>query len=58
MKSEGSISVKYDSEAQSVRSWESESERSWENEEESEDEDDALGKLNSLNKRLLFDMLM
>ena len=50
MKSEGSNSVKYDSEAQSVRSWESESERSWENEEESEDEDDALGKLNSLKK--------
>ena len=40
----GSNSIKLDSEAQSVRSWESESERSWQNESEDED-DDALGKL-------------
>ena len=45
MKSEGTNSIKYDSEAHSVRSWESESERSWENEEDSEDEDDALGNI-------------
>ena len=53
MKSEGSSSGKYDSETQSDRSWESESERSWENEEESEDEDDALGKLNLLNSTVI-----
>ena len=49
MKSEGTNSIKYDSEAHSVRSWESESERSW----ESEDDDDALGNINYLDKTLI-----
>ena len=39
----GPNSIKLDSEAQSVVSWDSESQRSWENDEEDEDEDDALG---------------
>lgn len=44
----GPNSIKLDSEAQSVRSWDSESQRSWENdEEEDEDEDDALGELDA-----------
>ena len=38
----GTNSIELDSEARSVRSWESESERSWENESDDEDED-ALG---------------
>ena len=53
MKSEGSSNGTYDSETQSDISWESESERSWENEEESEDEDNALGKFNRLNKLVI-----
>ena len=40
----GTNSIELDSEARSVRSWESESERSWENESDDEDED-ALGNL-------------
>ena len=47
----GPNSIKLDSEAQSVRSWDSESQRSWENdEEEDEDEDDALGIKISIHK--------
>ena len=38
----GTNSIELDSEARSVRSWESESERDWENESDDEDED-ALG---------------
>ena len=42
----GRSSIKLDSEAQSVRSWDSESQRSWENDEDDDDDeaDDALGK--------------
>lgn len=43
----GPNSIKLDSEAQSVTSWDSESQRSWENDEEDEDEDDALGELDA-----------
>ena len=41
----GRSSIKLDSEAQSVRSWDSESQRSWENDEDDDDDeaDDALG---------------
>ena len=40
----GPNSVKFDSESQSVRSWDSESQRSWENDGDDDDEaDDALG---------------
>ena len=40
----GPNSVKFDSESQSVRSWDSESQRSWENDEDDDGEaDDALG---------------
>ena len=42
----GPNSVKLDSEAQSVRSWDSESQRSWLNDDDDDDDeaDDALGK--------------
>ena len=41
----GPNSIKWDSEAQSVRSWDSESQRSWENDEDDDDDEaeDALG---------------
>ena len=46
----GTNSIELDSEARSVRSWESESERDWENESDDEDED-ALGNV------LMFDQI-
>ena len=50
----GANSIKLDSEAQSVRSWESESENgSWQNDSEDED-DDALGKLLCLDISICF----
>ena len=42
----GTSSIKLDSEAQSVTSWDSESQRSWQNESDvDDDEDDALGNM-------------
>ena len=49
----GSNSIKLDSEAQSVREWESESERSWLNESDEED-DDVLGEINIFVDNYIF----